>query len=503
MRVGVVDLLATPARSWSEAAYHLVMTKQYASIMPQAVAVWCRQLGHETAYATYYGLGDPRARLPRDLDVLFIASYSQASALAYALAKLYRSDGTLTVLGGPHARAFPRDSLRFFDLVVGDCDRALVAAILAGAYDRGQYVSAEQPLADVPRVEERLPEIHASAFAFGRRPFAATTVPLLASTGCPYACDFCTDWDRAYRVLPLDGLREDLAYLARRWPGIMVAFHDPNFAVKFDLVLDAIESVPPSRRSPYIMEISLAILRGDRAQRLGATRCASVAPGVESWTDYAPKSGVGRTAGSEKVARVIEQFRALHEHVPYLQANFMLGLDSDEGEEPVALTKEFMTRAPFVWPVVNIPHPFGGTPLQARYLREGRILPLPFSFYYSPYLVTTLRHYDPLTYYRMLIELFAHFTSPAMLRRRLATARTPFVRLVHRVRTYVKRERLGAFRRLLAALTEDAQLRAFHAGQSPCALPEFYHREYERTLGSYATLLSRAERMPELDPLSG
>jgi hypothetical protein len=282
----------------------------------------------------------------------------------------------------------------------------------------------------------------------------------------------------------------------------MVAFHDPNFAVKFDPVLDAIESVPPPRRSPYIMEISLAILRGDRAQRLGATRCASVAPGVESWTDYTPKSGVGRTAGSEKVARVIEQFRALQEHVPYLQANFMLGLDSDQGEEPVALTKEFMTRAPFVWPVVNIPHPFGGTPLQARYLHEGRILPIPFSFYYSPYLVTTLRHYDPLTYYRLLIDLFAHFTSPAMLRQRLATARTPFVRLVHRVRTYVKRERLGAFRRLLAALDEDAQLRAFHAGQSR-ALPEFYHREYERMLGPYATLLSRTERIPELEPLSG
>jgi hypothetical protein len=501
MRVGVLDLLATPARSWSEAAYHLVMTKQYASIMPQAVAVWCRQLGHETVYATYYGLGDPRARLPDDLDVVFIASYTQASALAYALAKLYRRAGTLTVLGGPHARAFPRDSLRFFDLVVGDCDRALVAAILGGAYDRRQFISAEQPLEDVPRVEERLPEIRASAFAFGRRPFVATTVPLLASTGCPYTCDFCTDWDRPYHQLPLDGLRADLAYLARRWPGIMVAFHDPNFAVKFDPVLDAIETVPPSRRSPYIMEASLAILRGDRAQRLGATRCASVAPGVESWTGYGPKSGAARTGGSQKVAHVVEQFRGLREHVPYLQANFMLGLDTDEGEEPVALTKDFMTRTPFVWPVVNIPHPFGGTPLHARYLREGRILRLPFSFYYSPYLVTTLRHYDPLTYYGFLIGLFAHFTSPAMLRARLATARTPLVRLVHRVRTWVKRERLAAFGRLLAALTEDLQLRAFHEGESR-ALPEFYHREYERMLGPYAELLSRAERMPELEPLS-
>jgi hypothetical protein len=166
----------------------------------------------------------------------------------------------------------------------------------------------------------------------------------------------------------------------------------------------------------------------------------------------------------------------------------------------VALTKEFMTRTPFVWPVVNIPHPFGGTPLYARYRREQRILPLPFSFYYSPYLVTTLRHYDPLAYYRCLIELFAHFTSPAMLRRRLATARAPSIRLIHRVRTWVKRERLGAFRRLLAALGADARLRAFHEGEER-ALPEFYQREFERMLGPYAALLSRAERTPELEPL--
>ena len=500
LRVGVLDLLATPARSWSERAYHLLMTKQYASITPQAIAVWCRQMGHRTFYATYYGLGDPKRALPEDLDVVFIASYSQASALAYALAKLFRRDGTLTVIGGPHAKSFPRDCARFFDVVVLDCDRALVADIVGGGVARGAIVSSAHPFDDLPTVEERLPEIAASAFARGGRPYFASTIPLLASVGCPYACDFCIDWHVPHRQLSLERLAADLRFLAKRFPGVMISFHDPNFAVKFDDVLDVMEAIPPGARSPYIMESSLSILRGDRLRRLSDTNCVSVAPGVESWSNYSRKAGVGRATGPEKLERLVEHFTLLHEHVPYVQANFMYGLDDDTGDEWISLTRNFMSRTPFVWPVVNIPHPFGGTPLFDAYRAGRRILAaLPFAFYYSPYTATTLPHHGVVAYYRALSDLFAHFTAPRMLSRRLGSTPSQFVRLVHLIRTGVKRGRMQAFRRLHAMLDSDGRFRAFHEGETT-VLPEFYHREYERMLGPYADLLSPSERVPDLDP---
>jgi hypothetical protein len=498
MRVGILDILATPARSASERAYHLVLTKQYASITPQAIAVWCRQLGHQTFYATYAGIGDPRRRLPSDLDIVFVSTYSQASAFAYALAKLWRREGTRTVIGGPHAKAYPRDCLRFFDVAVGDCDRELVADLVGGRIDPGTYVASPRPLAGVPLVEERMPELQASAFGRNGRPFFATTIPLLASTGCPYACDFCIDAAVPYRPLPLDQLAADLRFIATRLPGVMYGFHDPNFAVKFDQVLDVIEAIPAGSRNPYIMETSLSILRGARVARLGATNCASVAPGIESWSAYSEKAGVARATGSRKLAGVVEHFAALHEHVPYLQANFMFGLDDDQGAEPVELLTEFVRRTPWVWPVVNIPYPFGGTPLFQRWRAEGRILAaMPFSFYYSPYLVTTLRHYTPTNYYERLIDIFTAFTAPAMLVRRLCSTSSTFVRAAHVLRTAVKRRRMGAFRRLRDLLRSDRQVRAFHEGESN-VLPEFYHHEYERMLGSYAPLLSRADRIPVL-----
>jgi radical SAM superfamily enzyme YgiQ (UPF0313 family) len=498
VRIGILDILALPARRPVARAYHLLITKQYASITPQAISVWCRRRGHETFYATYYGAGEPHRLLPRDLDVVFIATYTQASAVAYALGRLYRRAGVRTVIGGPHAKAFPMDCLRFFDLVVRECDQALVADILAGRFDPGSLISSARPFEDVPTVEERMPEIRSSAFFRGIR-HGLTTIPMLASMGCPYRCDFCIDWDNAYREMAPERLAADMSYVGRRLPGALVMFHDPNFAVGFERVFGVLEALPAGLRPPYIMEASLTVLRGERLRRLRDTNCVFVAPGIESWTDYSNKSGVGRRRGAEKVDRLVEHFHRLAENVPYIQANFLFGLDTDAGDEPADLTRLFMDRAPFVWPAINIPVPFGATPLHDRLVADDRILrAMPFSFYLQPFLVTTLRHYEPAGYYERLIGLLAHASSPSMLRRRLESASRRRITLLHRARTAGMRSSLGAYRRIHQMLLTDSRFRAFHEGRGG-ALPDFYHHQYERMLGPYAGMLSRADRVPNLE----
>jgi radical SAM superfamily enzyme YgiQ (UPF0313 family) len=500
MKVGIIDILAPPARKPAELAYRLLMTKQFASITPQAISVWCRRLGHETHYATYYGVGDPYRKLPNDLDVVFISCYTQVSHLAYALAKLYRRAGVRTVLGGPHAKAFPVDSLRFFDLVVGECDAELVADILAGQFDPGTRISSGRPFEDVPTVEERMPEIRRSAFFWKRGRLRLSAVPMLASMGCPYRCDFCIDWSSTYRPLSTEQLATDLRYISTNMPGMLIVFHDPNFAVKFDQVFDVLEAQPPDRRPPYIIESSLTVLRGDRPQRLKQTNCAMVAPGVESWTDYSNKAGMGRRGGVEKVDRVAEHFSQLAENVPYLQANFMFGLDTDEGDEPIELTKRFIDRTPFVWPTINIPVPFGGTPLHDALTADGRILSaMPFAFYYAPYLVTTIKNYDPVTYYEKLVELYAHAASPEMLRRRLDATTHRAIGYVQRARTGGFRADIASFRGILDLLRTDPQFLAFHENRTN-TLPQFYRHAGDRMLGRYAELLTAADRTPDLTP---
>jgi radical SAM superfamily enzyme YgiQ (UPF0313 family) len=499
VRVGILEFLIAdvdcdPLRR----LYCRYVNRHYASIMPQAVSLWSRCRGHETFYATYWGQADPKSLLPDDLDVVFLSAYTSASTLACALARLYRAQGVLTVLGGPHAKGFPEDALRFFDVVVQDCDRKLVEEILVDR-PRGVVVSSSRPLRTVPTVEERLPEIATAHFWKGR-PVGATFIPMLAGLGCPYACDFCSDWDNPYRLAPLDQLEYDLCFVSRRFPRARIPFHDPNFAIKFDRVLEVLERIPPGERNPYVIQSSLSVLDEGRLRRLRDTRCSYIAPGVESWGEYSNKSGVPRSAGARrKLAEVIGRFEQIQEYVPGLQANFIFGVDCDTGAEPVELTREFMDRLPRVWPNFNVPTPFGGTPLYDRYLADGRILrEMPFALYYTPYLVTTLRHYEAEAYYGHLVELFSHITSASrvLLRTR---ALSGIHHVLHAFRLLNVRRNLREFRVLRERLQRDARFRAFHEGNRD-VLPEFYRRRLRRQLGRYAQLLSREDLRPRLAP---
>jgi hypothetical protein len=498
MNVGVLELISfTVPPEWRPqwAASHL--RRHLYSIMPQVVAAWARRLGHRVHYATFYGQSDPLRLLPDDLDVVFLSATTQASALAYALAKCHRRNKTLTVLGGPHARCFPTDSLRYFDVVVnGPCDQSLLADILNRQIGPRSIIAARRRPTDFPSVEERLPDVVTASFTNGK-PRGLHCFALLSSVGCPYTCNFCTEWNVPYAPLAADRLTEDLRFISRRFPNAVVAYHDPNFAVRFDQTMDAIEAAgPPFPR--YVMNCSLSVLKDDRLERLRRTNCTFVAPGVESWYDYGNKAAAGERFGRDKLDYVVGRFKEVRRHVPGLQANFLFGTDHDRGHEPADLTIDFIRQLPYLWPNVNTPTPYGGTPLFDRYLAEDRVLrQLPLAFYCAPYLATTLMNYDPPGYYRQLIRIHEAATDRRALLRRVASRNPLGVRLAHLSQTLSYRTQLGEMRRIARMLEEDRHFRSFHDNRA-VALPEFYQKRFEQRLGRYAELIGRAERQPVL-----
>jgi len=153
---------------------------------------------------------------------------------------------------------------------------------------------------------------------------------------------------------------------------------------------------------------------------------------------------------------------------------------------------------PFVWPMAFIPVPYGGTPLYDAYLAEDRILQrMPFSFYYLPYLVVRLKHYDPLEYYDRMVDLYAVLTSSTMLVQRVRRTRRARLKLLQAVRTCAMRTLLAKLRDLRDQLRTDKQLRAFHDGTSQ-TLPAYYRYLYTKQLGAYAELMSDADMTPAL-----
>ena len=143
---------------------------------------------------------------------------------------------------------------------------------------------------------------------------------------------------------------------------------------------------------------------------------------------------------------------------------------------------------PEVWPSINIPTHMAGRrytiscTVKAESWRDAILL------YYSPYLATTIKHYDPLTFYDRLIELNLARASGAMLLRRLVTGAPLAIQFVNAVRTFDTWLELRELRRIRLMLASDAQFRAFHEGRSK-TLPTFYASLFERRLGRFAELL--------------
>lgn len=495
-RIGIIELLlASPPHGFAERVYAKHYVRQYVSIMPQVISVWCTQLGCEVYYDTYYGQSDPLALVPEDLDVVFISAYTRNSPLAYALAKLFKARGCVTVIGGPHAKAFPQDCQRFFDIVVKGCNRGTVADIICGVYPPGSVIDDVPQIAEFPGVEERYPYIRKAAFS-GHKPSWLTVVPLLSSIGCPYTCDFCVDWNSKYVHAPADQLIEDLRFISTRLPKAVVVFHDPNFAVKFDTTMKALESISPDRRSRYAMESSLSVLKSHRLARLGETNCVYIIAGVESWQSYSDKSGVGGCTAGAKLAEVVRKLREIAEYVDGVQANMIFGTDNDVGDEPAELTIELMHRLPEIWPTLNVPMPYGGTPLAEYLRRNGRVLgKIPFLFYRNPYLVFRPKNYDAVAYYRQWVKMRQALVSASLLGARLSS-RAPFwIRLGYAMRTLLGRSELKAASYQLSLLTDDRDFGAFHSGKSS-AVPGWYHHMFESILGRYASLLTVEDRTP-------
>ena len=482
LRVTVLDLVTKgPTRK----LYGRVMQPNLASIMPQVVAVWCEELGHDVRFVCYTGREDLGRELAHETDILFIGAFTRSAHTAYAISNLFRQRGAITVLGGPHARCYPEDAVKYFDYVLGFTDKALIEDLLQdSAPERPvglRLGAARQPRA-LPGVRERWKFI---APTIAKAP-TFKLVPMIGSMGCPYTCSFCIDSTVGYQPLDFDGIKEDLRFLRTKMRRPRVAWHDPNFGVRFDDYMTTIEEAVPAGSIDFIAESSLSLLSEANLRRLAKNGFKGMLPGIESWYACGNKSKTGRSTGQDKVDQVADHINMILAHIPYVQANFVMGLDVDEGAEPFALTKRFLDRAPGAFPGFSLFSAFGrAAPLNLELQRAGRVLPFPFHFLNN----NGAMNVRPLNYgwpefYDRLVDLTGYAFSWEKIYRRLRANRTAIPRWLNVLRA-VSSEGFGRVHyhtTIRRRLDEDRSLRAFFEGEST-TLPGFYEEKIRRDLG--------------------
>ena len=482
LRIGVIDLVSQgPTRSlWSR-----VMNANLASIMPQVVAVWCRRQGHDVSFLCYTGFENLTRELPSDLDLVFIGAFTESAQLAYALSNQFHSRGVVTALGGPHARCFPQDARQYFDYVLGFTNEAVISEVLEDCSRHrpvGLHLSASGQPAQLPGIRDRWEFIKPTV---ERAPFIQI-VPMLSTLGCPYTCSFCIDSTVPYQMLDTDVLKDDLRFLRTEFKHPLVGWHDPNFGVRFDDIMGTIEEAVPPGSIDFIAESSLSLLSEARLQRLQRNGFKALLPGIESWFDLGEKSKSSGIQGIDKVKRVAEHINLILRYIPYVQANFVLGLDCDAGPEPFELTRRFVDLAPGAFPGFSLLTSFGeAAPVNLQYQRENRVIGFPFHFLNNNGAMNVRpKNYSWPAFYQNVVDTTRYSFSPKAIARRFTATRTFIPRWLNVVRA-VSSEGYGRIRyhgEILHQLSHDSGMRGFFE-QTTDVLPEFYEDRVRKALG--------------------
>lgn len=486
LRIGILDLVTkAPTRT----LYARVMHPNLASIMPQAIGVWCEEAGHDVTFVCYTGFEDLTQELPAETDIIFIGAFSQAAQLAYAVSNMFRQRGAVTVLGGPHARCYPEDARKYFDYVLGFTDRDTVESVLADCAPHrpfGMHLSAQKQPSYLPGVKERWKFIKPT---IDKCPTNVKGVPMIGSLGCPYTCEFCIDSVVDYQPLSYDQIREDLQFLLETIPNSWVGWHDPNFGVRFDEYLSTIEeAIGPKRSLKFAAESSLSLLSEPHLKRMRDAGFRVMLPGIESWYSLGNKSKTGKKQGLDKVHQVSEHVNMILSYVPYVQTNFVLGLDCDEGPEPFELTKRFIDLSPGAFPGYSLLSAFGeAAPLNLEYQRVGRVRPFPFHFLNNNQAMNVKpRGYEWPEFYDHVIDVTKYSFSWRAIARRARATKGGFATWMNLVRAISSEGfgRIKYYTKVRELLTTDRKFRDFFEGETD-VVPDFFIEWAKRDLGPF------------------
>lgn len=266
----------------------------------------------------------------------------------------------------------------------------------------------------------------------------------------------------------------------------MVVWHDPNFGVRFNDDMNAITSAVPPGSFRFIAESSLSILSEDHLKLMQQNGFNALLPGIESWFALGNKSKTMHIEGEEKVKAVSEHVNMMFRYIPYVQTNFVLGLDSDEGTAPFELTKRFVDKTPGAFPGYSLLSAFGeAAPLNLTYQREGRVLPFPFHFLNNNLAMNIKpKNYEWIDFYDKVIDLTEYtFSKKALYRRFMATPgfTSKWMNLMRAV-SAEGYGRLRFFRKVRKNLEEDINFRRYFEGETN-ELPSFYKNIIQQDLG--------------------
>jgi radical SAM superfamily enzyme YgiQ (UPF0313 family) len=326
--------------------------------------------------------GPPQLPLPQ---VVGISVHLTFAERAYAIARWYRSQGAIVVLGGLHVISCPDEALAHADAIaVGDGVQLwpkILEDIDRGALQRKYTADFTRPYAaDPPPRRDILP-----------RDSFLTTTSVIATRGCHNRCRFCylaTDGlHMPYRMRHVDQVVQEIVSDGQPY----VVFIDNNLGSRPDylrrlcralkplgIIWSAAVSIDVTDDPSLVLDMALA-------------GCTGVFVGFESLEGDNLVDARKRTPAPIDYARRVS---LLHDVGIQVNGSFVLGFDHDR-PDVFERTVTWIQKNRLECSTFHILTPYPGTPLFRQMEAEGRILHRDWSLYDTAHAVFRPRHMTP------------------------------------------------------------------------------------------------------------
>lgn len=295
-----------------------------------------------------------------DSDIIAFSVETYTAKRAYLLAKKYKTDRNVIVMGGFHASVMAEEMLRYADTVlVGDAEDTW-EEFLADCEKREQkslYVSTEKKALSVLRDD---PSVYKHKY-YGIGVYQI-------SRGCKFNCEFCSikTMYKGVRRKSADMIVEELKAAKEK----ILFFVDDNLFYDKASAIELFEKIAPLKKK-WACQISMDVAKDDQLlAKMKKAGCFLVLMGFESLNPQS-LSEMHKAANTE--ADYEEVIRRIYRHKLLIYGTFVLGCDGDS-IDVFDKTYAFAVKNHIAVTNFNPLIPMPGTGVYRKMEEQGRLL---------------------------------------------------------------------------------------------------------------------------------
>ena len=300
-------------------------------------------------------------------DLVGITVMTATAPRAYQLARDFRNQGSMVILGGIHPSVLPEEASQHADAVlVGEAEGiwpTILEDAARGALQPIYYNYLPQRM-EVPLVDYQEDN--------GQIPKAA---PVISGRGCPNRCEFCSVpriYGSKVRKVPVEQVIEQL----KRSRSQYVIFLDDNLTTDRNHAMALFEGMK-GLKIKFLAQVTVKFLL-DAA--LFQAALAAGLKGVFVGFETIEEEGRSRLIKSVPLEACRAAIRKCQSSHCFLHGSFIFGLD-EQDQTIFSRTLKFIMENNLISVGAYILTPYPGTPLFDRMVAEGRLLHRNWAFY--------------------------------------------------------------------------------------------------------------------------